>query len=459
MSNRVDPLYLKVATPRVTDSGRNALPSAKDLFKGLSVSSQFKISLHLNRNVTGANNLDGHLTRSGIFDAYSSSSMSYDFFASEAILPGVNFDMTEQPGSYQGMLEYMPTRRVWPDFEVTFYIDDQYNILRLFEEWVNYINPLYNVDGQYSGGSNAQDGMVDTNSYYKLRYPGKYKRRISITKFERSFFNNPNASNGSANAQPLLSYQLIDAFPKQVTAVPLSYDGSTLSRVTIIFGYTRYITVKDNGGKTSSYAGTNNTTTNSKIYMPTQAIVVQSKAQKRALTEGAPQRKNNFPWFNNSNSSDVDGEFMPSNPDFRGAGNNKNYIDRHTDSLNGTSNAAAGLPGFEGRIDDVGPGTDAYAHNLNRGVVPGNTEYVGGISEKQIYDGRMSEVKAAQEAQRLKNQANTNLNNKVFEQTGIPANLPSGSFGISNKGRQEAARNKAQKRDQERNSRRGSAFK
>ena len=252
-SNRVDPLYLKVATPRVTDSGRNALPSAKDLFKGLSVSSQFKISLHLNRNVTGANNLDGHLTRSGIFDDYSSSSMSYDFFASEAILPGVNFDMTEQPGSYQGMLEYMPTRRVWPDFEVTFYVDDEYNILRLFEEWVNYINPLYSVEGQYSGGSNAQDGMVDTNSYYKLRYPGKYKRKISITKFERSFFNNPNASNGSLNAQPLLSYQLIDAFPKQVTAVPLSYDGSTLSRVTIIFGYTRYITVKDTGGKTSSY--------------------------------------------------------------------------------------------------------------------------------------------------------------------------------------------------------------
>ena len=304
-SNRVDPLYLKVATPRVTDSGRNALPSAKDLFKGLSVSSQFKISLHLNRNVTGANNLDGHLTRSGIFDDYSSSSMSYDFFASEAILPGVNFDMTEQPGSYQGMLEYMPTRRVWPDFEVTFYIDDQYNILRLFEEWVNYINPLYSVNGQYSGGSNAQDGMVDTNSYYKLRYPGKYKRKISITKFERSFFNNPNSSSSTGNAQPLLSYQLIDAFPKQVTAVPVSYDGSTLSRVTIIFGYTRYITVKDNGGKTSTYSGTNNIATNSKVYMPTQAIVTQSKAQ-RALTEGAPQRKNNYPWSNNLNDLDFD---------------------------------------------------------------------------------------------------------------------------------------------------------
>ena len=291
-SNRVDPLYLKVATPRVTDSGRNALPSAKDLFKGLSLSSQFKVSLHLNRNLTGANNLDGHLTRSGVFDDYSSSSMSYDFFASEAILPGVNFDMTEQPGSYQGVLEYMPTRRVWPDFEVTFYVDDQYNILRLFEEWVNYINPLYNVDGQYSGGFNAQDGMVDTNSYYKLRYPGKYKRRITITKFERDFFSNPNSSEGQPN-QSLLSYQLIDAFPKQITAIPVSYDGSTLSRVTVIFGYTRYITVKNNGGRTSSNGTVNNTVTNSKVYVPTQAIV--TKRPLRPQTEGAQQRGNNYP--------------------------------------------------------------------------------------------------------------------------------------------------------------------
>ena len=390
-SNRVDPLYLKVATPRVTDSGRNALPSAKDLFKGLSVSSQFKISLHLNRNVTGANNLDGHLTRSGIFDDYSSSSMSYDFFASEAILPGVNFDMTEQPGSYQGMLEYMPTRRVWPDFEVTFYIDDQYNILRLFEEWVNYINPLYNVYGQYSGGSNTQDGMVDTNSYYKLRYPGKFKRKISITKFERSFFNNPNASNGSLNAQPLLSYQLIDAFPKQVTAVPLSYDGSTLSRVTIIFGYTRYITVKDNGGKTSTYSGTNNIATNSKVYMPTQAIVTKRPA--RPQTEGAQQRGNNFPWSNNNNGWDDSYNELdfddPNNPNREGG---ETIIE--PGGRNGTSNAAAGLPGFEDSIDDVGFQKDPYSQDLNRGVVSGNTE---SISEREIFNLRQEEVRKEQE--------------------------------------------------------------
>ena len=413
-SNRVDPLYLKVATPRVTDSGRNALPSAKDLFKGLSLSSQFKVSLHLNRNVTGANNLDGHLTRSGIFDDYSSSSMSYDFFASEAILPGVNFDMTEQPGSYQGMLEYMPTRRVWPDFEVTFYVDDQYNILRLFEEWVNYINPLYTVDGQYSGGFNAQDGMVDTNSYYKLRYPGKYKRKITITKFERSFFSNPNSSEGQPN-QSLLSYQLIDAFPKQLTAIPVSYDGSTLSRVTVIFGYTRYITVKNNGSRTSSNGTVNNTVTNRKVYMPTQAIVTQARAQQRPLTEGAPQRKNNYP------------------------STNTNY--QSTQDLVDKDNATYGNSFPEGSF---GVGSLASPSRL---ISKDNNAYGNTFPEGSFGIG--SNVS-------LGRQIGVQLNK---DQATYGNSVPSGSFGISNKGKQDSARNKAHKRDQERNSRRGSAAK
>ena len=256
---QIAPLYARITNPRNTDDGRGSLPSIRDLYKGLSLSSQFKVSLFLNRTNRKADNLDGHLTRCGIFDEYSASSYSYDFFASEAILPGANFDMTEQPGSYQGMLEYAPTRRIWPDFEVSYYIDKNYNLLRLFEEWMNYINPLYSNDGKYIGGSDAQVGFVDHNSYYRMKYPGKYKRTIAVTKFERDFWENPNQMQDGQIAQQMISYQLIDAFPKQVTAVPITYDGSTLTKVTVIFGYTRYITHKGNGNKTSAYGSTNNT--------------------------------------------------------------------------------------------------------------------------------------------------------------------------------------------------------
>ena len=256
---QIAPLYARITNARSTDGGRGSLPSVRELYKGLSLSSQFKVSLFLNRNNRNADNLDGHLTRCGIFDEYSASSYSYDFFASEALLPGANFDMTEQPGSYQGMLEYAPTRRIWPDFEVSYYIDKNYNLLRLFEEWMNYMNPLYNNNGRYIGGVDGQVGFTDHNSYYRMKYPGKYKRTLAVTKFERDFWQDPNDLQSGQIPQQMISYQLIDAFPKQVTAVPVTYDGSTVTKVTVIFGYTRYLTHKNNGDKGSSYGSRRNT--------------------------------------------------------------------------------------------------------------------------------------------------------------------------------------------------------
>ena len=246
MSKFVDPLYLRVTNPRTTSDGNGVVPSAQTLFKGLSVSSQYKVSLFLQRTILRQDSLEQHLTKTGVFDENESSSYTYDFFASEAMLPGANFDITEQPGAMQGMLEYNATRRIFPDFEVTFYVDEKYNILRMFEEWMNYVNPLYDERGKYVGGYDGQQGFVDRNSYYRMRYPNNYKREIAITKFERIFVKNPNQSATNFNAQDLLTYKFIDAFPKQVTAVPLSYEGSTVLKVSVIFGYTRYITLKDN---------------------------------------------------------------------------------------------------------------------------------------------------------------------------------------------------------------------
>ena len=240
--NRVEPLYLRISQP----STEEPLPTAKSILSKPSVTSQFKVSLFLQRE-TSSQSLDGYLTRCGIFDVNRSTGDSYDFLASEAILPGTNFDMTEQPGSYQGMLEYNATRRIFPDFEVTFYVDSEYNIIRLFEEWMNYANPLYGSDGQYIGSRDGQKSFLDNNSYYRIRYPNQYKRRVAVTKFERNFLENPNYGDfGEYNQQPMLTYELIDAFPKQLTSIPVSYDGSSLTQVTVVFGYTRYITIKHN---------------------------------------------------------------------------------------------------------------------------------------------------------------------------------------------------------------------
>ena len=264
MAKFVDPLYLKVTSPRSTNSG-TSIPSAQDLFKGLSVNSHYKVSLGLQRfGVPYAKeyeSLESHLTACGVFDEYESTNFNYDFFASEAMLPGANFDITEQPGAYQGMLEYNATRRIFPDFEVTFYVDDKYNIIRIFEEWMNFINPLYTSQGKYVGGYEGQTNNefnYPAQPYYRMQYPKNYKREINITKFERHLIKNLNQSVSyevGCNPQHLLSYRFIDAFPKQVTAMPMTYEGSTITRLTVIFGYTRYITVKDNGPDTSTSYG------------------------------------------------------------------------------------------------------------------------------------------------------------------------------------------------------------
>ena len=253
MANKIPSLY---ANPdRVGPRG---------LFGGLSLNSQFKVSLHLGKANNNSGNEDtdtlkGHLSKCGVFDTWKASMDSYDFFASDAELPGVNFDVTEQPGGFQGMLEYNATRRIYPDFNVTFYVDTKYYLIRMFEEWLNYINPLYGSQGKYIGGGSGMRGFgeEEPGAYYRMAYPRGYtgyKHNISITKFERDFLKDPNESKSRLNdnrKQTLMAYEIVDAFPKQVTAMPVNYEGSQLLQCNVVFGYTRYITIHAPNGELS----------------------------------------------------------------------------------------------------------------------------------------------------------------------------------------------------------------
>jgi hypothetical protein len=182
----------------------------------------------------------------------SSKTLTYDFMCAEAVLPGATFDVGEESGSRQGIIERFPNRRVYSDFNLTFYVDNQYNIIRLFEEWMNFINPIYrfSTNGSFEqqpASPSGQGGFEDANNYFRFRYPDQYKRIISITKFERDFLVNPNDPNSPTKNQNLLTYQFIDAFPTNITALPLSYEGSTITKTTINFSYTRYTTIKNTG--------------------------------------------------------------------------------------------------------------------------------------------------------------------------------------------------------------------
>lgn len=251
---RVDPIYIRMTTPRNTNDGRGALPSVQDLFGELSVTSQFKVSLFFGETVGTTNSdedINSWLQTCGIF-AEDLSSLRYEFMCHSAALPGASLGVFEESGSRQGISEKFPYVRQFPEVTLDFYVDAEYGIIRLFEEWLNFINPLYatsnNVSdraraGSYRGSTSSQENF-DRNNYYRMRYPETYKRKIAITKFER----NIDVQEGDVISTPaMLTYEFLNAFPTNLTALPVSYEGSTITKTTVTFTYDRYVVLKHLG--------------------------------------------------------------------------------------------------------------------------------------------------------------------------------------------------------------------
>lgn len=244
---QIGPFYVKM-----TDGDPlNGLPGARDIFGNLSLTSQFKVSLHLTNTDAGESGLMKWLSDSGVINnpgvkGNRTNPFIYDFYCAEAVIPGVQFDVTEEMGSRQGTIERFPTRRIFPEFTMTFYVDNQYNLIRLFEEWMNYINPLYGGTGKLPADERGQgDGNgKDKTNFFRFRYPDEYKRILSITKFERNF-----DSNDKKNIKfpPHLTYRMLEAFPTNITAMPLTYEGSQITKTTVTFQYTRYVMEKSSG--------------------------------------------------------------------------------------------------------------------------------------------------------------------------------------------------------------------
>ena len=246
IKNSVLPLYKKINDAQ------------SDLFP-LSLTAEFKVSLNLGYDTDNntPESLSSWLSNCGIANSPQDLAR-YDFFASEVTLPGASFDMAESMGDRQGTIERFAQRRLYAPLTVSFYVDADYNMLRLFEEWMNFINPIHNSSGRYEGSYQGQNEHASRNNYYKFRYPDDYKRNVIVTKFEKDFYQGLNMnetrigryakSRSGDNLIPgsLICYQFIDTFPSNIVAIPLSYDGTQVTKVTIEFQYLRYNTITNN---------------------------------------------------------------------------------------------------------------------------------------------------------------------------------------------------------------------
>ena len=138
---------------------------------------------------------------------------------SEASLPTTSYATAEVKDNFMGIPQQFAHTRIYTDIDFTFYVDEDYTILKVFEGWMEYIasgaNPLM---------------QQQTKSYYRrMRYPDSYKcNTLYINKFEKNF-------------KRTMRYQFINAFPKGMSSVPVSYGAADILKVTVSFNYDRYI--------------------------------------------------------------------------------------------------------------------------------------------------------------------------------------------------------------------------
>jgi len=307
---RIDPIYVRMTLPRNTNDGRAALPGVQELFGELSVTSQFKVTLFLGDTYPSTRSdtdINAWLVTCGVLGANLFNgapsylnSLRYEFMCSETSLPGASFSMFEETGSRQGIVERFPNRRDFPEVTMTFYVDAEYGIIRLFEEWMNFINPLYNTQGKLkSGNPRGGVGQFNDNQFYRFRYPNTYKRDLAITKFERDIHVDP-LSGDVLKTPSMLTYKFINSFPTNLTALPVTYEGSTITKTTVSFNYDRYVILNHFGTGQNDYEN----------YAVTDNGLTVSLSEP-AISWGTPPEYLTNPTFGVNSAIDVSPSFRP----------------------------------------------------------------------------------------------------------------------------------------------------
>ena len=146
----------------------------------------------------------------------------------EATLPTSSFATSEVKDNYQGINQQFAHTRIYVDSDFSFYVDQDYNVLKFFEGWMDYVAG----DDNFRGITRTDDA----NYYRRLNYPMNRDNKIgyksgvlTITKFEKNL--DPKKS---------ITYEYVNAFPKSMTSIPVQYGGADLVKVNVQFAYDRY---------------------------------------------------------------------------------------------------------------------------------------------------------------------------------------------------------------------------
>ena len=146
-------------------------------------------------------------------------SRNLGILCSDASLPTSTLATAEVKDNFMGVPQQFAHTRFYTDITYSFYIDEDYTLLKIFEGWMEYI----------SSGANA-DVDQDHRAYYRrMKYPDSYKcNTMYINKFEKNY-------------KRTLRYRFVNVFPKSINAIPVQYGSADILKVTVNFNYDRYI--------------------------------------------------------------------------------------------------------------------------------------------------------------------------------------------------------------------------
>jgi hypothetical protein len=197
-------------------------------------------------------------------------SVSYDekfeLLCNSATLPGSRLATHEQTQDFYGIRERYAYRKQFDEtIQVSFYVDNKYDVITLFEGWQDYIMGIGSGANQVS-----QRRLLESNSNYRVSYPKGnngtgYVTNIFISKFEKDLRNN------------LLEYTFTDAFPISFNSMPVQYGQAEVLQMTVDFAYTKYVRKVQRGpGQFNNARGTVVGSVNSRPGFVTEEILLPS---------------------------------------------------------------------------------------------------------------------------------------------------------------------------------------
>ena len=136
-----------------------------------------------------------------------------------ASLPTTAYATAEVRDNFMGVPQQFAHTRIYTDLDFSFYVDEDYNLLKIFEGWMEYI----------SSGANTSTLQDDRAYFRRMRYPDSYKcDTMYINKYEKNF-------------KKTMRYRFVNVFPKAMSAVPVAYGPADILKVNVSFNFDRYI--------------------------------------------------------------------------------------------------------------------------------------------------------------------------------------------------------------------------